>query len=107
MNSIGSPLAVEGTSLLYSYPVGLSLVPRNRASVTLPLSAVAELRTSRRRALEAVVVDPMCEELFEDFLGYVTLVKIAHAGGSQSAPGKAAAARQNGGKDGRKKRTPA
>lgn len=100
--------------------LGLSLELRNGASVTIPVSEVTELADKPSAELEAVEVDPMGEGLLwpalgvaisapgllEDFFGYVTRAKIARAGGRRSTPGKAAAARQNGRKGGRKKRTP-
>jgi hypothetical protein len=101
--------------------LGLSLELRNGVSVTIPVSAIDELADKPSAALGAVEVDPTGEGLLwpaldvgisasgllEDFFGYVTRAKIARAGGSRSTPGKAAAARQNGRKGGRKKRVPA
>lgn len=101
--------------------LGLSLELRNGASVTIPVSEIAELAAPPSAGLGAVEIDPLGEGLLwpaldvgisapgllEDFFGYVTRAKIARAGGSRSTPGKAAAARQNGRKGGCKKRTPA
>ncbi len=101
--------------------LGLSLELRNGASVTIPVSEVAELADKPSSALGAVEIDSIGEGLLwpaldvgisapgllEDFFGYVTRAKIARAGGSRSTPGKAAASRQNGRKGGRKKRAPA
>lgn len=98
----------------------LRLELRNGASVTIPVSEVAELADKPSAELGAVEVDPMGEGLLwptlgiaisapgllEDFFGYVTRAKIARAGGRRSTPGKAAAARENGQKGGRKTRTP-
>ncbi|MHB8139965.1 MAG: DUF2442 domain-containing protein [Vulcanimicrobiaceae bacterium] len=97
--------------------LGLSLELRNGASVTIPISEIAELADKPAAALGAVEVDPMGEGLLwpaldvgisapgllEDFFGYVTRAKIARAGGSRSTPAKAIAARENGRKGGRKK----
>ncbi len=99
--------------------LGLSLELRNGASVTIPVSEVAELADKPTAALEAVEVDPIGEGLLwpeldigisapgllEDFFGYVTRAKIARAGGKRSSPAKAAAARANGRKGGRKRQT--
>jgi hypothetical protein len=100
------------TSLL-----GLSLDLRNGASVTIPISAIEELSGQPAEELKKVAVDPLGEGLLwssldvgisapgllEDFFGSVTRAKIARAGGRRSTPAKAAAARANGQKGGRKK----
>lgn len=97
--------------------LGLSLELRNRALVTIPVSEIAELAQQPAQALSAVEVDPTGEGLLwpaldvgistagllENFFGYVTRAKIARAGGKRSSPVKAAAARANGQKGGRKR----
>jgi Protein of unknown function (DUF2442) len=105
---------IDGTLCL-----GLTLELRNRASVTIPVSEIEELANRPAVDLAKVEVDPLGEGLLwptldigisapgliEDFFGYATRSKIARAGGRRSTPAKAAAARANGKKGGRKKRT--
>ena len=99
--------------------LGLSLELRNGASVTIPINEIEELADKPAAELAKVSVDPLGEGLLwpsldvgisapgllEDFFGYVTRAKIARAGGRRSTPAKAAAARANGRKGGRKKRS--
>ncbi len=98
--------------------LGLSLELRNGASVTIPIGEIEELAGKPAAELAKVQVDPLGEGLLwpsldvgisapgllEDFFGYLTHSKIARAGGRRSTPAKAAAARANGKKGGRKRR---
>ncbi len=115
-----APTAVVSASVITgdvrSGPL-LFLELRNGALVMIPINQIRELARHPLSKLRRVKVDPIGEGLIwpsldvgisatgllEDFFGYATRARIARAGGKRSTPAKAAAARRNGKKGGRRR----
>ena len=95
---------------------GLNMILRNGALVSIPVHAIEERANYSFDILFQVQVDGLGEGLIwpqadigistfgllDTFFGYATRAKIARAGGKRSTPAKAAAARANGKRGGRK-----